>query len=397
MVIKRTKDLVDIEKKLKKKVISDRVTLSQEIAVVKKRTKFQINIERKQKKQVVLNKWLGEMVPNSTFMNHLTCLLEEKKEKDYMEYKFLQSMGCNKNSSDRSTTEVWSVLQDVLRTVELEGAEGRDDSSRGSDIMPHFRMGTYLKGREDSSLNVTMRDDSLQNTSVHYPIPPKVYGREVTWRYRAVICCFYYHPMLGNKKDTICSITFGIKAPTICGWATKTDMAPKWIVFTKELTVKLVIETIPKQYRSLDRYTKMSKSMLSSNFVKYLPNPVSSKQIYLCNSIDSVSSQKKVCLSNINNSMGNFTYVANNVHRIHHVDTNASKYTEHYQWIHNELSEHWRLGFFLTIEQLRHSISNKFPSFNDMKRNTYCQWVARAVKRAGYSDRKKSITQKCKS
>ena len=103
-------------------------------------------------------------------------------------------------------------------------------------------MKTYLKGREDSSWNVTKRDDSLQNTSIHFPIPPKVYGREVTWRYRAVVCCFYYHPMLGNKKDTICSITFGIKAPTIRGWATKTDMVPKWIVFTKELTVKLVIE-----------------------------------------------------------------------------------------------------------------------------------------------------------
>ena len=82
--------------------------------------------------------------------------------------------------------------------------------------------------------------------------------------------------------------------------------------------------------------------------------------------------------------MGNFTYVANNVHRIHIVDTNASKYTEHYLWIANELSEHWRLGFSLTMEQLRQSISNKFFSFNDMKRSTYCQWVARDVKRAGF-------------
>jgi hypothetical protein len=200
--------------------------------------------------------------------------------------------------------------------------------------------------------------------------------------------------MLGNKKDTICSITFGIKAPTIRGWATKTDNVPKWIVFTKELTVKLVIETIPKQYRSSDRYTKMSKSVLSSNFVKYLPKPISSKKIILCNSIDSVSTQKKVCLSKTNNSMGNFTYVANNVHRIHIVDTNVSKYTEHYLWITNELSEHWRLGCSLTMEQLRHSISNKFPFFNDMKRSTYCQWVTRSVKRAGFSDRKRSITLK---
>ena len=92
--------------------------------------------------------------------------------------------------------------------------------------------------------------------------------------------------------------------------------------------------------------------------------------------------------------MEKFTYVANNVHRIHIVDTNVSKYTEHYLWIANEISEHWRLGFSLTIEQLRHSICNKFPFFSDMKRSTYCQWVTRSVKRAGFSDRKKSITQK---
>jgi hypothetical protein len=124
--------------KNKKQIVLDRVTLCQETALVKKRTKAQINIERKQKKQVVLNNWLGEMVPNSTFINHLTCSLEEKKEKDYMEDKFLQSTGCNKNLSDRSTAEVWYIFQDVLRTVELEGGEGRDDSSRGTDIIPFF-------------------------------------------------------------------------------------------------------------------------------------------------------------------------------------------------------------------------------------------------------------------
>ena len=128
-------------------MVLDRVTLSQETALVKKKTKAQINIERKRKKQVVLNNWYGEMVPNSTFMNHLTCLLKEKKEKDYMEYRCLQSMGFNNNLSDRSTAEVWSVLQDVLRTVELEGGKGRDEFSRGTDIILFFHEDIFERKR----------------------------------------------------------------------------------------------------------------------------------------------------------------------------------------------------------------------------------------------------------
>ena len=41
----------------------------------------------------------------------------------------------------------------------------------------------------------------------------------------------YDDPILGNKKDAISSITFGIKAPTIQGWDMKAIMIPKWIVF----------------------------------------------------------------------------------------------------------------------------------------------------------------------
>ena len=77
------------------------------------------------------------------------------------------------------------------------------------------------------------------------------------------------------------------------------------------------LDKIPKHYRSLDKFMKMSKSVLSSNFVKYLPNHISSKQTFLCNSTDLVSTQKIVWLSKTKNSIKKFTYVANNLHRIH--------------------------------------------------------------------------------
>ena len=48
---------------------------------------------------------------------------------------------------------------------------------------------------------------------------------------------------------------------------------------------------------------------------------------------------EKVWLIKSKNSIEKFTYVANNVHIIHILDTNASKYTEHYLWITNEISE----------------------------------------------------------
>ena len=46
------------------------------------------------------------MEPNNIFMNHLTCCLQEQREKENIGGNFLQPMGCNKKLSDRSTAEV---------------------------------------------------------------------------------------------------------------------------------------------------------------------------------------------------------------------------------------------------------------------------------------------------
>ena len=76
-------------------------------------------------------------------------------------------------------------------------------------------------------------------------------------------------------------------------------------------------------------------------------------------------------LSNRNNGGGKFKYVANNVHRIHLLDTKTSKNSELYIWIAHELNEHWRLGVSLMIEQLRQTVSNKYPCMDELKRSNY--------------------------
>ena len=47
--------------------------------------------------------------------------------------------------------------------------------------------------------------------------PPVRLSREVTWRFCAINCCFYHHPMVGRKSDILASRNFNIKSSTVRG------------------------------------------------------------------------------------------------------------------------------------------------------------------------------------
>ena len=87
---------------------------------------------------------------------------------------------------DRNNAEVWSVIQDLVLKVEDKLA---------LDKKMHVKKVCTIK------------------------YPSVKYGREATWRFCAIICCFYHHPMLGRKSDILASRTFNIKSSTIRGWA----------------------------------------------------------------------------------------------------------------------------------------------------------------------------------
>ena len=84
--------------------------------------------------------------------------------------------------------------------------------------------------------------------------PPNKYDRPMAWKYLPVICSFYLYPMLGYKNETVTAITFNVKGPTLRGWATKSQLIPKWIVRAKELCLNDMIQNSPSPYCLLDMY-----------------------------------------------------------------------------------------------------------------------------------------------
>ena len=112
-----------------------------------------------------------------------------------------------------------------------------------------------------------------------------------------MICCFYFHPLLGYNNETGTEITFNVKGPTLRGWATKSQMVPKCLVWEKELCLNDIIRKIPSPYGFLDRYMKIPKDQLFKSLERYLPKIFFHNRVLLINSKDIVSSQEKVWAS----------------------------------------------------------------------------------------------------
>ena len=47
---------------------------------------------------------------------------------------------------------------------------------------------------------------------------------EMSWTECAQVCCFYYHPALGNKDLALTSVVYSLNPKTIEGWCKKSSM-----------------------------------------------------------------------------------------------------------------------------------------------------------------------------
>ena len=80
---------------------------------------------------------------------------------------------------------------------------------------------------EDDSIHSTIRKGHPQGRA-------KI---QYTWRQRACIIIFYFHPRLGKKLGKKVSETYNIPSRTVLNWISSKKMIPKWLSFAKSLTM----------------------------------------------------------------------------------------------------------------------------------------------------------------
>ena len=73
---------------------------------------------KKNKNQTVLNKWLSSMEKNAMFISTINDCVDEQRKRVERDKLFLKNMGCSASLSDHNTSEVWSVIQDLVEQVE---------------------------------------------------------------------------------------------------------------------------------------------------------------------------------------------------------------------------------------------------------------------------------------
>lgn len=145
--------------------------------------------ETKQLKQITCHNWLKSMKKNDSVVTYFENALNNSNEMQERRVKMLHDSGLNTGLSKAGVLAVFSVIQEIIDKVE-----------------------TNAKMKQVGCNVIACR---------------KRLTAELSWTVRAQVCCFYYHPALGNKDLSFTGLVYSLSPKTIEGWCTKSSMIVK--------------------------------------------------------------------------------------------------------------------------------------------------------------------------
>lgn len=237
---------------------------------------------------------------------------------------------------------------------------------------------------------------------------------ERTWHERSSIIFFHLHPLLGNCDAKLTCKVFEIKLHTFHGWLTKRTMVVNWYNRVADMKLSDFWEDLPNKisdklggFRSEIEDKGVPRSRLPLLNMKQLHQA----KFVITNQGGKASVQAKRAASKSEKSL---KYITSKDLRIHKLKRNEN-YKEVKAWVVHQLDTAWNLCLPLSMQYLFDSLQQQFTSgdFHDFffkipkelssqeqakwadKRIKVCrQWLRRVVKNSGYSERKKSVSQK---
>lgn len=330
---------------------------------------------------------------------------KEKKQSTLMKWLPNVPPATEKQLSElRAGSIVQEGAKQVGETIVIDGLNTFSNNETATDLLDS-RCAPVMTQSSQEDGDISSRRSGRKGTS-------QLKGQqrhEVTWTTKAIFIYFHLHPFFANKDFNVTCTIFKLKAMTIRNWLVKRERIVKWLGLVEQLSFDEVLAALPMKIRSA--YQSVVKepypALDVARFRRMLEKTKTPRLVVngkMGNSARSISAYAKV-------NSDKAVYIRANSKRIVTVKPKQKlKHTAVYNFVKTTIEERWKQGLAITKPELKLMVMKEFGDKRDEESRLFAQtylnvkqekgyaklhiFLDRAVRRAGYSIRQSSISQK---